>query len=276
MKKIITIIFLIAVFSTGGLFAFTALAQENTYTVLTPLPGITSNSCDPNLRLPDPNDSTKTIPDPNCQTTLAVYIPALFNILIAASAVTAVLMIVIGGFQYMSTDAVQGKSAGKERIKNAIYGLVLVLSAWLILYTINPNLLNINLNIDAVTITAPTGAGGTLGVTELLTTTINARDALITACPNCVTVTSTTGGNHSVNSAHYQGRAIDIASNTSLNNYLTGSTNNPTACREVTRSLGGTTARFLWEPTGSTCGGTVPSSGDHWHMSVPGGSSGTW
>ena len=61
----------------------------------------------------------------------------------------------------MSTDAIQGKSAGKERIKNAIFSLVLIIAAWLILYTINPNLLTLNLNISAVTTTAP--AGVTLG-----------------------------------------------------------------------------------------------------------------
>lgn len=114
-------------------------AADGDYAVLAPLPGIADNVGD--------------------TTTLEKYLPQVFNILIGLSAVTAVLMIVIGGFQYMSSDAIQGKSAGKERIKNAIYGLVLVISAWLILYTINPNLLEINLNIDAVTTTSPPGGG---------------------------------------------------------------------------------------------------------------------
>ena len=115
------------------------LAADGDYAVLTPLPGVADNVGD--------------------TTTLEKYVPAIFNILVGLSAVAAVLMIVIGGFQYMSTDAIQGKSAGKERIKNAVFGLVLVISAWLILYTINPNLLTLNLNIDAVTTTAPTGGG---------------------------------------------------------------------------------------------------------------------
>jgi hypothetical protein len=254
MSKKIIAISIIAIILTGNIFTFTvALAQDTgNYTLLAPLPNLPSV--------------------PNDETALQVYIPYIFNLLIGLSAVTAVVMIVFGGFQYMTSDAIQGKSNGKERIKNAIFGLVLVISAWLILYTINPNLLNLNLNIAPVNIES----SGTGVVSGLQPTTIAARDALIAACPNCVTVTSTTGGTHNTGSAHYQGRAIDIASNTNLNQYLTGSTNNPAECREVTRSLGGTSARFLWEPAGSTCGGTVPSSGDHWHMSVPAGSSGSW
>jgi hypothetical protein len=92
---------------------------------------------------------------------LEKYLPGLFNLAIGLAAAFAVLMIVWGGVQYMTTDAVLGKSAGKERIKNAIWGLVLVISAWLILYTINPNLLTLNLNIEKVTTSAP--AGVTLG-----------------------------------------------------------------------------------------------------------------
>jgi RHS repeat-associated protein len=49
-------------------------------------------------------------------------------------------MIVIGGFQYISSDAIMKKSEGKQRIQDAVIGLVLVISAWLILNTINPNL----------------------------------------------------------------------------------------------------------------------------------------
>jgi hypothetical protein len=253
MKKIILKIGIFVILAMIILPTLRVLAVDN-YTLLAPLPNLNSV--------------------PNSTDALKVYIPYIFNLLIGLSAVWAVLMIVIGGFQYMSTDAIQKKEDGKKRIQNAVYGLVLVIGAWLILWTINPNLLTLNLNIDSTNIAAP--AGGTLGASSLQDTTIAARDALIAACPGCVNVTSTTGGNHSVNSAHYQGRAIDISSNANLNNYLTGSTNNPEPCREVSKSLGGTVAKFLWEPTGAKCGGTVPSNGDHWHMSVPGDTSESW
>ncbi|NLE07229.1 MAG: DUF1345 domain-containing protein [Parcubacteria group bacterium] len=79
---------------------------------------------------------------------LQEYIPFIFKLLIGLSAVFAVLSIVVGGFQYISTDAFQKKSEGKARIKNSILGLILVIGSWLILHTINPDLLEINLELE--------------------------------------------------------------------------------------------------------------------------------
>jgi len=87
------------------------------------------------------------------------YLPFAFNLLIGLSAAFAVVMIVIGGFQYMTTDAIQAKSAGKERIKNAVLGLVLVISAWLILNEINPELLKLKLDITPAPTASPTTGG---------------------------------------------------------------------------------------------------------------------
>lgn len=69
------------------------------------------------------------------------YVLGMFGLLIGAAAALAVIMIVIGGIQYMSTDAISGKSEGKERITDAIYGLLLAISCWLILNTVNPDIL---------------------------------------------------------------------------------------------------------------------------------------
>ena len=61
----------------------------------------------------------------------------------------AVLMIILGGVQYMTTDAFFKKEQGKERIKAAVIGLLLALSGWLILNQINPDILkNTNLALD--------------------------------------------------------------------------------------------------------------------------------
>ena len=81
--------------------------------------------------------------------------PECLNLLIGLSAVWAVLMIVLGGIQYISTDAIFKKEEGRKRIENAVYGLVLVIAAWLILATINPALLEFKLEITPATTTAP-------------------------------------------------------------------------------------------------------------------------
>lgn len=131
MKKIILKMGILAVLTIIILPTVSVFAAEGDYTVLAPLPGISGTLSGENI--------------------LGTYVPAIFKIAIGLSAVFAVLMIVIGGFQYISSDAVMKKSEGKERIKNAVLGLVLVISAWLILNEINPNLLNINLNIEPIT-----------------------------------------------------------------------------------------------------------------------------
>ena len=71
-------------------------------------------------------------------TDLISYIGSMFDLLIAVAVVLAVVMIIIGGFEYMTTDAWGKKDDGKKKIKDAFWGLALALAAYLILYTINP------------------------------------------------------------------------------------------------------------------------------------------
>lgn len=76
-------------------------------------------------------------------------LPAFINDLVAVSvaiaAVLAVIMVAVGGFQYMTTDSVFAMGDAKSRISGAITGLLIVLAAILILETINPSLVQINL-----------------------------------------------------------------------------------------------------------------------------------
>jgi hypothetical protein len=58
----------------------------------------------------------------------------------------AVVMIVIGGIEYMTTELISGKEAGKERILHAIFGLLLALGAWTLLNQINPDILKTDLS----------------------------------------------------------------------------------------------------------------------------------
>ena len=54
----------------------------------------------------------------------------------------ALISLVIGGFMYMLSDTVTTTDKAKEYISGAIYGLILALAAYLILNTINPDLVN--------------------------------------------------------------------------------------------------------------------------------------
>ncbi|MFA6404629.1 MAG: pilin [Candidatus Paceibacterota bacterium] len=108
-----------------------------TYKLLEPLPCLDS-------RMPDCKGGQIENID------LGNFFQYAFNLLIALSAVAAVFMIVWGGFQYMTTDSSPGKSEGKEKFKNAIYGLLMVIGSFLILKTVNPKLVQIPASIPPV------------------------------------------------------------------------------------------------------------------------------
>lgn len=86
-------------------------------------------------------------------TSIGKYLNGIFKFMIGLAGVLAVVMLVLGGIQYMSTDAISGKEAGKERMTSSILGLLLALGAFVILNTISPTLTNLGLTIDKVTIT---------------------------------------------------------------------------------------------------------------------------
>ncbi len=91
---------------------------------------------------------------------LPLYLVAMFKFIIGLAAVMAVVQITIGGIQYMSTDAIGGKSDGKERINQAILGLLLAIGAYLILYTVNPKTLEFKFDVAPATTQAPQTTGG--------------------------------------------------------------------------------------------------------------------
>jgi cell wall-associated NlpC family hydrolase len=81
----------------------------------------------------------------------AQFLAIIFNILLIAAGILAFVMLIIGAFQYMSIDSISGKEGGKEKMLNALLGLLLALGAWVILNTINPQLTtNLGLQIDGV------------------------------------------------------------------------------------------------------------------------------
>jgi hypothetical protein len=76
---------------------------------------------------------------------LGVFLSQAFQFGLAVAAALAVIMIVWGGAEVMLSEGPWGKLNGKEKIWNAIWGLGLALVSWLILYTINPDILRFKL-----------------------------------------------------------------------------------------------------------------------------------
>lgn len=85
--------------------------------------------------------------------TLSQYLQWLFNFALIATGFLAVLMIVIGGVEFMIGGANESmRKEGKNRISNALWGLLLALGAWLIIYTINPELVKLDFDLPAAKI----------------------------------------------------------------------------------------------------------------------------
>lgn len=72
---------------------------------------------------------------------IADYINGVYAFLIGAATIISIVMIMVGGLQYTIGAASSSQVAkGKERIKNAVTGLVLLMCVFLVLQTTNPQL----------------------------------------------------------------------------------------------------------------------------------------
>jgi hypothetical protein len=76
------------------------------------------------------------------------YASLAFTAILGIAIALAILMIVLGGFQYITSATGMGKEDGKGKIKDALTGLAIILLSWLALYTINPDLVNWNFKVD--------------------------------------------------------------------------------------------------------------------------------
>lgn len=110
---------LLAILGTLLFLPLFAVAQE--FVPLAPIPGL----------------------DTSDDATLASYINSVFYLLIAVAAMLAVIRIVIGGFQYMTTEAVTTKGEAVKTIREAVFGLLLLLGTWVILATVNQDIVNL-------------------------------------------------------------------------------------------------------------------------------------
>ena len=85
---------------------------------------------------------------------LADYINIVTEILIGIIVVICVVKLVLGGLEYITSESISGKANGKESIINGFAGLIIALSAYIVLNTINPTLLNLCPEIKNKSLTA--------------------------------------------------------------------------------------------------------------------------
>ncbi|MBP6858158.1 MAG: N-acetylmuramoyl-L-alanine amidase [Candidatus Pacebacteria bacterium] len=109
--------------------------DKNSYRLLAPIPGMTA-LLDPALCQSEQYKNPGVICDINA------FLNFLLSLAIGAAAVVLVVKIIISGYGYMTSDIPFVKARLKSGFVEALIGLVVALSAYLILNTINPRLVN--------------------------------------------------------------------------------------------------------------------------------------
>lgn len=116
------------------------LDNKSSYELLSPLP------CEDGIN----NCEKKQFSSFNPEQGLSSYINIMLRIFIGICAVLAMVMVVLGGLEYMTSELISSKESGKQKITGAILGLIIALGSYALLNTINPDLLNTSLNIKDV------------------------------------------------------------------------------------------------------------------------------
>lgn len=276
MKKL-TIILAFIVMSFGGL-VFVAHAVDTSYVPLAPLPGTFTGRA-----------GSET-------TNLSTYVAGSIKLLIALGGALAVLYAIIGGVQYVAASTNPSlKDGAKERITGALIGLTIILTSYLLLNSINPDLVNFKLELPAITertIVSPSTKVPSVGVwsddsairNQLQTLGININKANCTAigqqsctsvyglgspaisglaalkntCNGCVV--TVTGGTeywlHSTNTKHRpQNSVVDLSKNAQLEVAIMWGS-----------SLGTQASCSSLGPAWRYNGAIYVDEGDHWHV----------
>lgn len=277
-KKIFILLFLF-IFSAGTLLSVSGAAAQSQglqYQLLEKIPGFAST---------DGSDLPK-------------YVKAIYNIALIVVVLSAVLMLSIGGFLYLtSAGNTSAMGTAKGVIFDALIGLVIALAAWLILNVINPDLVSVTLNglspvsVPAGTVT-PTGptppAGAGVGCGGYPVNGINSSQCSDASQPlsdilNCMyakypntkinSISDSAGFSacknswsgstcaHAAKSCHYGGGSSKTASECQKSLAADLSTRNASGQIDLTIAQAISSAA-------SACGGRVNNEGNHIHVSA--------
>ena len=135
-KKTFVIMFFFSLFLASPLF----VSAGTDYTTLAPITGYVGV-----------NDGIEKIDEKSFST----YLNNMFKLGIALCTGLAVLMLIIGGIQYVSSDAWSKKTDGRERMFAALFGLLIALGSYALLQTLSPDLLSTELTMKPVKLTDP-------------------------------------------------------------------------------------------------------------------------
>ncbi len=124
---------------------------------------------------------------PNIASDFGAYLNLMFKVLLTLGALLAVGRLTVGGIMYMTSEVMETKGDAKRWMTSSLYGLLLLAGSWLILFTINPNLLKFNLIVPG---------SGQVGTTQSTSSNTPATpsQADINACKSPNSLHSTPNG----------------------------------------------------------------------------------
>lgn len=114
----------------------TPTAPEVPFTSITPVLGVEI----PGLTLSPATKNGDSVSLPF----LAQYINAAYKYMVTVVLIVAIVMVVYGGFRYLVGASMGDVKSGKKIIMDALGGMLIVLGAYMILNTVNPETLNLN------------------------------------------------------------------------------------------------------------------------------------
>lgn len=228
------------------------------------------------------------------------YVSAIYKVALIVVTLSAVLMLSVGGFMYLtSAGNTSSISSAKTVITDALIGLVIALSAWLVLFIINPDLVKVSLGTlppvsggqtYVTTPTDPTTPSGSFTHAQA-TAALSAAGISVTSSGNCSdinnktctsldgipqsTITNiiklksacgcsfnVTGGTEVGHASHGTGRPIvDVSESPALNTYLKNGQASLTSKDGITKIC----ASKTYISTAYNCGGFVESA-PHFHI----------
>ncbi len=137
-KKIFIFWIVVIVIICLGIYEYVVAAVES-YISLAPIPGLTDGTT-------LGTNSTQASPG------FSAYLRQLYTWVVAAASGLAVVMIMWGGVEYMTSAGGGGVEEAKKRISASIMGLLLALGSYIILATVNKDLLNLNFNLGTISV----------------------------------------------------------------------------------------------------------------------------
>jgi hypothetical protein len=118
---------------------------DKDYKLLAPFAGLTV--------IKSPAECAKYIKNnPSAVCDINTLISFIFRVLVGLTAVAMVIRLMLVGYNYMTTDTPFQKASAKSDLMASLAGLVLALSAWLILNTINPKLIENSFTVSGVSV----------------------------------------------------------------------------------------------------------------------------